>query len=158
MKTSPASHLLCCPVVFISTSHGNQRDIMIATAMFVSEKDPFLVVSVAKGHLTSQLIDKAGGFTVVAASEGQKDLYKQLVKIKGSDADKFKALSISTIAGEPGKPLIPKGSAAWVECKTIAKHEVDKYVVITAHVTNSKDLRKSPLVWKRQGLFSIKPL
>ena len=158
MKTSPASHLLCCPVVFISTSHGNQRDIMIATAMFVSEKDPYVVVSAAKGHLTSQLIEKAGGFTVVAASEGQEALYEQLVNLKGSDADKFKSLSIATLAGEPGKPLIPKESAAWFECKTIAKQEVDNYLVITAHVTKFEDLGKSPLVWQNQGLFSIKPL
>jgi flavin reductase (DIM6/NTAB) family NADH-FMN oxidoreductase RutF len=131
---------------------------MIATAMFVSEKDPFLVVSVAKGHLTSQLIEKAGGFTVIAGSEGQKDLYKQLLKTKGTDADKFEALSISTLPGEPGKPLIPKGSAAWFECKTVAKQAVDNYIIITAHVTDFKDLRKSPLVWKKQGLFSIQPL
>ena len=158
MKTSLASHLLCCPVVFISTSHGNERDIMIATAMFVSEKEPFLVISVAKDHLTSQLIEKAGGFTVVAASEGQEDLYEQLVNFKGNDADKFKALSIPTLNAESGKPCIPKGSAAWFECKTLAKQEVDNYLVITAHVTKFEDLEKSPLVWQNQGLFSIKPL
>lgn len=158
MKTSLASHLLSCPVVFISTLYGNQRDIMVATAMFVSEKEPILVVSVAKGHLTSQLIEKAGGFTAIAASEGQEDLYEQLVNLRSSDADKFKALSISTLPGEPAKPLIPKGAAAWFECKTAAKQEIDNYQIITARVTGYEDLGNPPLVWQNEGLFSLKPL
>ena len=39
---------LPCSVVFVSTAHEDKRDIMTATAMFVSEKEPLLVISVAK--------------------------------------------------------------------------------------------------------------
>src|SRR5574340_822906 len=111
MKKILASHLLSCPVVFVSTLHEGQRDIMLATAMFVSEKEPLLVVSVAKGHLTSQLIDKSGGFTVAVSADDQEDLYEQLIGIKGSNIDKFKAIPISTLPADPAKPLIPKGSS-----------------------------------------------
>ena len=48
---SNVSHWLPCPVVFISTAFENNRDIMTATAMFVSEKEPLLIVSLAKGHM-----------------------------------------------------------------------------------------------------------
>jgi len=43
---------LPCSVVFVSTAHGEFRDIMTATAMFVSEKEPLLAISVAQDHLT----------------------------------------------------------------------------------------------------------
>jgi flavin reductase (DIM6/NTAB) family NADH-FMN oxidoreductase RutF len=36
---------LPCSVVFVSTAHGEERDIMTATAMFVSEKEPLLMIS-----------------------------------------------------------------------------------------------------------------
>ena len=34
---------LPCPVVFVSTAHEDRQDIMTATAMFVSEKEPLLM-------------------------------------------------------------------------------------------------------------------
>ncbi len=48
---------LPCSVVFVCTAHGETRDIMTATAMFVSEKEPLLAISVAKDHLTEKLIE-----------------------------------------------------------------------------------------------------
>ncbi|MBW1853571.1 MAG: flavin reductase [Deltaproteobacteria bacterium] len=79
MKQShTVSDWLPCPVVFISTAYGERRDIMTATAMFISEKEPLLAISVARDHLTAQLIEQAGGFTLVIVSEGQKELAWQL--------------------------------------------------------------------------------
>ena len=158
MKSVLSSYLLPCPVVFISTLHENQRDIMIATAMFVSEKDPLLVVSLSKGHLTSELIDKTGRFTVIAASESQKELYEQLTNVKKKGGDKFSSLSIATLPTSPSKPLIPKGSSAWFECKTLSKQEIDDYVVIIARVTGHEDMGNKPIVWRNEGLFSLKAL
>ncbi len=158
MKSVLSSYLLPCPVVFISTLHENQRDIMIATAMFLSEKDPLLVVSLSKGHLTSELIDKTGRFTVIAASESQEELYEQLTNVKKKEGDKFSSLSIATLPTSPSKPLIPKGSSAWFECKTLSKQEIDDYVVIIARVTDHADMGNKPIVWRNEGLFSLKAL
>ena len=158
MKSPLSSHLLSCPVVFISTLHENQRDIMIATAMFVSEKAPLLVVSVAKGHLTSELIDKAGSFTVIAASESQEELYEQLINARTKGGDKFSSLSIATLQTPPSKPLIPKGSSAWFECKTLSKQEIEDYVVIIARITAHEDMGNKPIVWRKESLFSLKAL
>ena len=49
---------LPCAVVFVSTCHENKRDIMTATAMFVSEKEPLVLISVALNHLTEKLISR----------------------------------------------------------------------------------------------------
>ena len=84
-QSDPVSHWLPCPVVFISTAYGEKRDIMTATAMFVSEKEPLLAVSVAKAHLTAQLIEQAGAFTLVMASAVQQELVWKLGSTKGDE-------------------------------------------------------------------------
>ena len=88
---------LPCAVVFVSTAHEDKRDIMTANAMFVSEKEPLLVISVAQGHLTDQLISQSGKFTLVIAGEDQKKLAAQAGSSKGEQADKFEQFSIKTI-------------------------------------------------------------
>ena len=80
---------LPCSVVFVGTAHGEQRDIMTATAMFVSEKEPLLAISVAQGHLTEKLIEQSGNFTLVIAGQGQKQLAMQVGSVKGDAGDKF---------------------------------------------------------------------
>ncbi len=65
---------LPCPVVFVSTAHREARDIMTATAMFVSEKEPLLAISVAKGHLTEKLIRQAAKFTLVKKIKEKKTI------------------------------------------------------------------------------------
>lgn len=158
MKAAPASHLLSCPIVFISTLHDDKRDIMIGTAMFVSEKDPILAVSVAKGHLTEELIEKSGEFTVVAVSEGQTDLYEELLGLRFKDVDKFAALPISPLPIYTSKALVPKDSSAWFYCKVLAKQEIGDFIVIIARVTDYGDLGKQPLIWQGERLYSLKPV
>ena len=80
-----------CSVVFVSTASNEERDIMTATAMFVSEKEPLLAISVAEGHLTDRLIEQSGAFALVIASEEQKALALQVGATKGDVEDKFEA-------------------------------------------------------------------
>jgi len=152
------SHWLPCPVVFISTAFEDKRDIMTATAMFVSEKEPLVNVSVAKGHLTTKLIEQSGGFTLIIASEDQKELANQLGSVRGDVEDKFKRFSISTARAEPGKPLIPAGSSAWFECTVVNSQEISGYVVLTARVINQQELGNPPLLWQKGKLHGLKKL
>jgi len=157
-QSAPVSHWLPCPVVFISTLHGEKRDIMTATAMFISEKEPLLAVSVAKGHLTEQLIEQAGTFTLIMASESQQDLVWKLGSTKGGADDKFDRFAIKTLLSQPGKPLIPEEAASWLECTVVNQHPLEEYVLITARVTNQENLGNPPLVWQNQSLFTLKAL
>ena len=77
-KENNVFYWLPCSVVFVSTANEAQRDMMTATAMFVSEKEPLLMISVAKNHLTEKLINRSGKFTVVIAGENQKKLAIQV--------------------------------------------------------------------------------
>ena len=152
------SHWLPCPVVFISTAFQDKRDIMTATAMFVSEKEPLVSVSVAKGHLTTRLIEQSCGFFLIIASESQKELANQLGSVRGDMEDKFKRFSISALRSEPGKPLIPSGSSAWFDCTVVNGHEISGYVVLTARVINQEELGNPPLLWQKGKLFGLKQL
>ena len=55
-KENNVFYWLPCSVVFVCTAHEEMRDIMTATAMFVSEKEPLLAISVAQGHFATKLV------------------------------------------------------------------------------------------------------
>ncbi len=146
---------LPCSVVFVCTAHGETRDIMTATAMFVSEKEPLLAISVAEGHLTEKLINKSGYFTLVIAGNEHKQLAMQVGSVKGETEDKFEKFKIQTekTVGAP----IPSGSAAWMECKVESSHEIKGYRIFIGRVVNQEDLKRPPLVWHKDGFFGLQP-
>ena len=148
---------LPCSVVFVSTAHEDKRDIMTATAMFVSEKEPLLVVSVATGHLTEQLISRSGKFTLVIAANDQKQLAGQVGSFKGEAADKFEHFKIKAAAGDRDKALIPEGAAAWMECEVESSKEIKGYRLFIGRVVNQKDTGKPPLVWHKDKFFKLNP-
>jgi len=152
-----SAYQLPCPVVFVSTAYGEKQDIMTATAFVVSEKEPLLAVSLAKGHLTSQLIEKSRSFTLILASESHKELALKLGTMSGEE--KVKQISLDTVSGESGKRLIPAGSSAWFECRMISRYDVSDYHLFIGQVISQKDLKNSPLLWYRErGFFTVKPL
>ena len=149
---------LPCSVVFVSTAHAGERDIMTATAMFVSEKEPLLLISVAKNHLTEKLIAQSGRFTVVIAGEEQKQLALKLGSLKGEGVDKFEHFSVKTIPAETGEALIPDGAAAWMACEIESSQEITGYRLFIGRVVKQNDMRKPPLVWQKDGFFSLTPV
>ncbi len=150
---------LPCSVVFVSTAHEDRQDIMTATAMFVSEKEPLLMISVAKGHLTEQLINKSGKFTLIIAGEDQRQLAMQVGNTKGDAADKFEKFSIDSEPGEPGNALIPEGTAAaWMVCNVESSQDIKGYRLFIGRVVDQHDTGRPPLVWQKDGFFGLKPV
>ena len=146
---------LPCPVVFICTAHDDRRDIMTGTAMFVSEKEPLLTVSVGTGHLTEQLISASGKFIVALAATGQKKLAIRLGSTKGEKEDKYTRFSIDTLPQNAGDGLVPKGISVWMKCEVESIDMIKGYHVFTGRVVESGDLGKPPLIWHRNDFFSI---
>ena len=147
---------LPCAVVFVSTAHGDRRDIMTANAMVVSEKEPLLIISVAQDHLTDQLIRQSGKFTVVMAGEDQKKLAAQAGSVKGEQVDKFEKFSIKTINSDQNEPLVPEGAAAWMACEVESSQDIKGYRIYIGRVVDQQDLNVSPLVWQKDAYFSLK--
>lgn len=148
---------LPCSVVFVSTAHDDKKDIMTATAMFVSEKEPLLVISVAKDHLTEKLITQSGRFTLVIAGSDQEKLAMQIGSAKGEDIDKFERFSIKASSGTGSAALIPEGAAAWMECEVESTKEIQGYQLFMGRVVNQNDTGKPPLVWHKDGFFKLEP-
>lgn len=146
---------LPCAVVFVSTAHGDRRDIMTANAMFVSEKEPLILISVAQGHLTDQLISQSGRFTLVVAGEGQKKLAAQAGSSKGEQLDKFEHFSIKTTISREKEALIPEGAAAWMDCEVESSQEIKGYRIYIGRVVDQQDLKIQPLVWQKDAYFSL---
>jgi flavin reductase (DIM6/NTAB) family NADH-FMN oxidoreductase RutF len=156
-KDNNVFYWLPCSVVFVSTAHEDKRDIMTATAMFVSEKEPLLVISVAKDHLTEKLIAQSGRFTLVIAAHDQKQLAMQVGSLKGEIEDKFARFSIIANPGPTSQALIPEGSAAWMECEVESSSEIKGYRLFIGRVVNQNNTGKPPLVWHKDGFFKLNP-
>jgi len=146
---------LPCSVVFVSTAHGETRDIMTATAMFVSEKEPLLAISVALGHLTEKLILKSGKFTLVIAGASQKELAMQVGSVKGDNVDKFNKFSIKSVTDASKQALIPEGAAAWMACDVESSQEIQGYRIFIGRVVSQQDTGQPPLIWHKDGFFSL---
>jgi flavin reductase (DIM6/NTAB) family NADH-FMN oxidoreductase RutF len=157
-KQDNVFYWLPCSVIFVSTAHEDKRDIMTATAMFVSEKEPLLLISVAKDHLTEKLISQSGKFTLVIAAEDQKQLAMQVGSLKGAVEDKFERFSIKANPGDTGQALIPEGAAAWMECEVESTSDIKGYRLFIGRVVNQNDTAKSPLVWHQDRFFSLKQI
>ena len=152
---------LSCPVVYICTRHGQERDIMTATAMFVSEKEPLLVVSVAEGHLTARLMEASEHFTVAIASETQKKLANQLGSTRGDKLDKldkYDLFKILTLEDDRADGLVPADSAAWLKCRVEDTRIIRGYRVATGRVEAQGDLGRPPLVWRQNSFFKLAPV
>ena len=156
-KENNVFYWLPCSVVLVSTAHGKQRDIMTATAMFVSEKEPLLAISVAKNHLTEKLVEQSGKFTLVIAGEDQKQLAMQVGSAKGDAVDKFNKFSIKSTTGKSSNALIPEGAAAWMECMVESSQEIKGYQIFIGRVIEQEDTGKAPLVWHKDGFFGLQP-
>jgi len=154
-KENNVFYWLPCSVVFLSTAHEEKRDIMTATAMFVSEKEPLLAVSVAKGHLTERLIEHSAKFTLVIAGQGQKQLAMQVGSAKGDNVDKFEKFSIQPVGGTPGHALVPEGAAAWMDCKVENSQEIKGYRIFIGRVVNQRDTGQPPLIWHKDAFFGL---
>ncbi len=149
---------LPCTVVFVSTAHGGQRDIMTASAMFVSEKEPLVLISVAEGRLTERLIAGSGCFTLVIAGKGQRKLALQVGGSRGDKTAKFARFSIDTEEPSPGDALIPCGAAAWMACTVESSRHMEGYRLFIGRVVDSRDLGRDPLIWHRDAFFSLSPV
>jgi flavin reductase (DIM6/NTAB) family NADH-FMN oxidoreductase RutF len=128
---------------------------MTATAMFVSEKEPLVQISVAQNHLTEKLILASGRFTLVIAGAGQKILAVQVGSAKGAETDKFARFSIALDAAAPPNALVPGGAAAWMACRVENDRMIFGYRIFIGRVMDQARTAISPLIWRDDRFFIL---
>ena len=151
-----ATRLVPCSVVILSAGNEENQDAMTATAMFVAEDLPLLVISVSKESTCHELIEKTGECALNVASAGQAGLAKKVGSTHGRDTDKFKAFGIDVEKGTRiGSPLI-KGAFANLECKVITSMPLTKYLLYLVEVVACKvDDSETPIAWHQDRYFSL---
>ncbi len=147
---------LPCPVILLSTGKGEEQDAMTATAMFVSEEPPLVVVSVGKRSFSHELIERTGEFVINVAATDQVKLAKLLGVTHGRELNKFREFKIGVEeAASVASPLI-KGSFSHLECKVITSYPLGHYVLYLASVSAYRvKEKKVPLAWHAQRYFSL---
>jgi len=153
---SRSSRIVPTSVILLTVATKEKQDAMTASAMFVSEDLPLLVVSVAKQILTHDLIEEAGEFVLNVASSDQAKLARKLGATHGREVDKFKEFDISTEkASKVNAPMI-KGSFAHLECKVVTSHSAGNYTIYVAEVVDYKvDDNLVPVAWHQNNYFVL---
>jgi len=151
-----ATRLVPTSVVLLSVGAEGNQDVMTATAMFVAENVPLLMISVSKNSTCYELIEKTGELALNVASNEQVGLAKKVGSTHGRDVDKFKEFGINIEKGSKiGSPLI-KGSFASLECKVITSMPVTSYMVYLVEVVAFKaDESLTPVGWLKDRYFSL---
>lgn len=147
---------LPCAVTLLSAGTAEKKDAMTATAMFVSEEPPLIVVSVGKNTFSHELIEKTSEFVLNVAATGQVKLAKVLGATHGAKMDKFKRFKVKVKEGESVAAPVIKDSFSHMECKVITSFPVSHYVVYLAEVSACNiDEEKIPLAWHAMKYFSL---
>ena len=155
--TTSITRMMPCSVVLLSAGSGRRKDAMTATAMFVSEELPLFVVSVAKTHMTHQLIEESGEFVLNVASASQVKLAKALGATHGAKVDKFKKWGIATEAGKSVDAPLIAGSYANIECKVVTSFPAGTYTIYLAQAVDFKtDPKLTPLAWSGNRYFALR--
>lgn len=155
-KSSEIGRLVPCSVTFLSVGTKKKQDAMTASAMFVSEKPPLLVVSVAKHIVSHDLIEEAGEFVLNIASTNQVKLAKQLGFTHGREINKFKKFRVPKGKARKVRAPLIKGSFANIECKVITSLSAANYIIYVAEVVGHKvDQKMTPVAWYRNKYFAL---
>jgi len=148
------SHVMPCSVNLLTVATKLERDAITASAMFISENPPLLVVSIHKDTTTHDLIEESGQFVLNIASTHQMKLAKKLGHEKAED--KFKEFLIETEKAATVDAPIIKGSFASIECKVVTSFSVKHFTVFVAEANDfarSTDL--SPMVWDMDQYYAL---
>ncbi len=154
---SEISRLVPCSVTLLSVATKEKRDVMTASAMFVSENPPLVVISIAKHIVSHDLIEKAGEFVLNVASTDQVKMALKLGFTHGRGIDKIKKFKISLGKTKRIKSPLIKGSFANIECKVITSLSAANYIVYLAEVVAySMDQKLTPIAWYNNKYFALK--
>ncbi len=149
---------LPCSVIIISAKSDNRECAMTATAMYVSQVPPLLVVSVSKTSATYQLIEKSREFAINVIADTQLELSKKFGSTHGYEVDKFQEFGTSTEpASKISAPLI-LGCFANFECRVRSSlWEVEgNHAIYVAEVLAFKmNEALKPLVWFNNRQFKV---
>jgi flavin reductase (DIM6/NTAB) family NADH-FMN oxidoreductase RutF len=106
------------PVVLVATRYGERANVMAASWITpISMSPPLLAVSVHKGSLTHEYIERSGEFTVNVPGRALLHRVRDSGMISGNDvAEKLRQVGLEPLAAESLDTPILRGCLGYLEC------------------------------------------
>ncbi|MCK4546109.1 MAG: flavin reductase family protein [Candidatus Eisenbacteria sp.] len=145
------------PVILVTVTTEKETNFMtVGWASPVSFAPPILMVSIAPGRHTHDLILKAGEFGVSILADDQKELATLGGTTSGRDVDKPAQEKVEILPGEEIRAPHIAGARAWLECKVVSHHTVGDHTVFYGKVVRTvADESKSALVLFNRVYYAL---
>lgn len=157
-KLDPTAFFKLSYGLFVITVGGEKENGCISNTVFqVSENPTRIAVSVQKGNLTRELIEKTEQFNVsVLTEEVPFELIRHFGMQSGRDVDKFADFTDTAIAAN-GIKYISKYTNAFLSAKVISKTDLDSHLFLVCEVTEAQVLSDIPSCTYAHYHAAIKP-
>ena len=117
---------------------------IINTAVQVASMPTKLAISVQKGNLTREIVEKSGKFNVSVLTEDVPfETIRHFGMQSGRDTDKF-ADFVGFERSENGLIYLTEHTNAMFSCKVVEKFDLGSHMMFIGEVTESKVLGKNP--------------
>lgn len=147
---------LPCPETILSVDANGKKDLMTATAMWVSYDPVLVAIYIAPERYTHGLIKEAREFVLHVCSTDQLKLAEGAGTISGKEADKFKKLNVKTQAAKVVKSPIIQGCVAYYECKVINSFEMGNHTCFIGLVVHhGSEKSRMPLTRFRRKSYAL---
>lgn len=159
MKLRPF-HQLTYGIYLIASEFEDQKVGYIANTVFqVTSKPPLIAISSHKNNSSTEIIRKAGAFSV---SVLRKDTSIKLIGDFGfksvKDVDKFRNLEI--IHSKTGVPVVLNDSLAWFDCQIREMNDLGSHWLIVGEVLENElisDDEPLTYAWYREKYKTLSP-
>ncbi len=144
--------------LFVLSARESDKDNgCIANTCFQVANDPTkLVISVQKGNLTREMIEKTGVFNVSVLTESVPfETIRNFGMQSGRDADKLKGFSVKR--SHNGLVYLTEHTNAMFSGKVLEKLDLGSHMLFVGEVTESKVLGKEPSCTYAYYHKAIKP-
>ena len=136
---------------------GRDNGCIINTCVQVASLPTKLAISVQKGNLTREVIEKSGRFNVsVLTEDGPFETIRHFGMQSGRETDKFSG-TYRTERSHNGVVYLTENTNAMFSCKVISKQDLGSHILFVGEVTQSKVLSKDPSCTYAYYHKAIKP-
>ena len=141
----------------ISTRESDKDNGCLANTCFQVAEDPNkLAISMQKGNLTREMIEKSGVFNVSVLTESVPfETARNFGMQSGRDADKFAGYAVER--SHNGVVYLTEHTNAMFSCKVLDKIDLGSHILMVGQVTESKVLSKEPSCTYAHYHKAVKP-
>lgn len=138
--------------VYVLGVHTEEKDDLMTAAWLcqVSSSPAVLAVAVSAGHLTAELIPKAGNFTVSVLGSRQREAALACGRVSGRKTDKTRL--VDTVYTESGIPMVA-GAAAQLECRVLDVNKATNHLLFLAEVECASYASDEVLLYHKKDFF-----